>query len=313
MAWEDKYKTINPKTGQFWKKGDIRDDGFVFTTYQSRKNSEGFYTLHFQNPEVLEAQKNRVGTKRKNPDTNKLFQKGDKRPEGDKQDGKFFYRYTSTVKNNGYFTEFWVDDIDGRKKYDAAHKRNYNQTRIREMYSKNEKFLSKRKDNDGNEFVHGKIYDGKYFIKYILERARYTRPINKPTFFLEKWGTEEDIAKWKCYSKAATKDCECDFDYLWSIFPKDYKCPITGEKFTYTKNHAKSPSLDRINPKAGYVEGNVCWISMKMHRIKSDASVLELLRLAQYINTYTIIDNKQREEYIKKFKEGNTDIGERKL
>ena len=47
--------------------------------------------------------------KRINPDTNKVFKQGDKRPSTDKQDGRIFYSYDSRKERmkNGFFAESW--------------------------------------------------------------------------------------------------------------------------------------------------------------------------------------------------------------
>jgi len=67
-------------------------------------------------------------------------------------------------------------------------------------------------------------------------------------------------------------------------------CPVLGIKIK--ENNASSPldsspSLDRINPKQGYVKGNVRIICNRANRIKSDATLKELkliLRDAQRIH-----------------------------
>lgn len=56
-------------------------------------------------------------------------------------------------------------------------------------------------------------------------------------------------------------------------------CPVLGIKII-ANNLAgpidSSPSLDRINPKLGYIKGNVRIISNRANRIKSDATLEEL-------------------------------------
>ena len=45
-------KRINPQTGEFFKKGDVREDGYRFWSYDiySVKNKTGFYREHWRNP-----------------------------------------------------------------------------------------------------------------------------------------------------------------------------------------------------------------------------------------------------------------------
>lgn len=56
-------------------------------------------------------------------------------------------------------------------------------------------------------------------------------------------------------------------------------CPILGIKIKENNKSApldSSPSLDRINPKLGYIIGNVRIICNRANRIKSDATLNEL-------------------------------------
>jgi len=56
-----------------------------------------------------------------------------------------------------------------------------------------------------------------------------------------------------------------------SIWPKDNKCPILGTEFkSGLKNKYVLPTLDKINPKKGYVKGNIAVISFRANQIKSD-------------------------------------------
>lgn len=46
------------------------------------------------------------------------------------------------------------------------------------------------------------------------------------------------------------------------------------------------PTLDRVIPSLGYVRGNVQVISMRANRLKQDASLDEVLAIADYIRRY---------------------------
>lgn len=68
-------------------------------------------------------------------------------------------------------------------------------------------------------------------------------------------------------------------------------CPVLGIKLTYGlgKGEGNSlavrdtrASLDRIDNKRGYVPGNVAVVSYRANRIKSDADVSELLKIARF-------------------------------
>jgi len=69
-------------------------------------------------------------------------------------------------------------------------------------------------------------------------------------------------------------------------------CPALGIELQYDGNRGKgafddSPSLDRIVPSLGYVPGNVVIISQRANRIKNDATVEELVKIAEFFSKLT--------------------------
>lgn len=95
-----------------------------------------------------------------------------------------------------------------------------------------------------------------------------------------------------CSRRAKRKDIEFDLDhkYLVSIYPKDFLCPILGYEMkpgraNKHKGPSKcSPTLDRINPRLGYIKGNVEWVSYLANKMMSDAEGRDLIRFAEWIN-----------------------------
>lgn len=66
------------------------------------------------------------------------------------------------------------------------------------------------------------------------------------------------------------------------LIPK--KCPLLGVNITNKAGRFKyNPSFDRINPKKGYIKGNVQIISDLANRMKQDASKKDLLAFAKGI------------------------------
>lgn len=61
-------------------------------------------------------------------------------------------------------------------------------------------------------------------------------------------------------------------------------CPVLGIELVKNRRGLKdnSPSVDRINNDLGYVKGNIAVVSMKANRLKSDATVDELLKVAEF-------------------------------
>jgi len=67
-------------------------------------------------------------------------------------------------------------------------------------------------------------------------------------------------------------------------------CPILGLPLYPTLGKKgggpNSPSLDRIEPCRGYVPGNIVVISSRANRLKSDASIEELRKIASFYATF---------------------------
>lgn len=79
-------------------------------------------------------------------------------------------------------------------------------------------------------------------------------------------------------------------EYIESILPD--KCPVFNTPFVYRGNGKvvfTSPSLDRIDPVKGYVEGNVVVISSKANNIKSAYKSTDIFMVAAWLQT---IENK---------------------
>lgn len=70
--------------------------------------------------------------------------------------------------------------------------------------------------------------------------------------------------------------------YLKSIAPE--RCPVFGEKLKRSKDTAEdfSFSVDKINPKKGYVRGNIRITSQLFNRMKQDAMPIELVQFAKW-------------------------------
>ena len=63
-------------------------------------------------------------------------------------------------------------------------------------------------------------------------------------------------------------------------------CPVLGVKMKTTELGSGetdySPSFDRIYPKKGYIKGNIVIVSNKANRIKTDATVDEIRKVADF-------------------------------
>lgn len=79
--------------------------------------------------------------------------------------------------------------------------------------------------------------------------------------------------------------CELTAEYLESIWTG--VCPVFQTKLLLPRSGAcwgkHQPSLDRIIPSKGYVEGNVEWISHYANTIKNAANSSELYKVADHV------------------------------
>ena len=89
-------------------------------------------------------------------------------------------------------------------------------------------------------------------------------------------------AKWRAEKKGVPFNLT--IDYMLSILTD--KCPVFNTEFKWMGNGKilpTSPSLDRIDPAKGYVEGNVVVISSKANNIKSAYKSRDIFQVAQWL------------------------------
>ena len=73
-------------------------------------------------------------------------------------------------------------------------------------------------------------------------------------------------------------------DYLEKIFPKTCICPILGYKMKVSNiNLGKlSPTLDRINPRLGYVKGNVEFVTNIANLMMTSATGRDIKKFVKW-------------------------------
>ena len=66
-------------------------------------------------------------------------------------------------------------------------------------------------------------------------------------------------------------------------------CPVLGMPLYFHRNKVEDDSIsfDRIDSSKGYIIGNVIVISYRANRLKSDATIDELRRIADYYSSIT--------------------------
>ena len=75
--------------------------------------------------------------------------------------------------------------------------------------------------------------------------------------------------------------CDVTSDYLESIWTG--RCAISGVDLT-DPDHV--PSVDRTDPTKGYIMGNVTWMTLRLNRMKNNATLDELKVLVAYMERY---------------------------
>jgi len=75
------------------------------------------------------------------------------------------------------------------------------------------------------------------------------------------------------------------------IIPK--YCPVFGIELKQAENRMNdsSPTLDRLNPKLGYVKGNICVMSNKANRLKSNGTIEDHEKLLTFMKL-KLVDKK---------------------
>lgn len=92
------------------------------------------------------------------------------------------------------------------------------------------------------------------------------------------------IARAKRRAKVKNLPYDLTTDHIHSIITDN--CPIFNIPFLFSGNVTccdNSPSIDRIDPKKGYVCGNVAIISVKANNIKNAYSSDDLMKVALWL------------------------------
>ena len=88
----------------------------------------------------------------------------------------------------------------------------------------------------------------------------------------------------KSRSKIKNVPFNISLEYLVSIAPDN--CPVFNVPLTWAQVGSStpfSPSVDKIIPPLGYIEGNVQWLSLRANAMKQDATPEELKQFSDWI------------------------------
>ena len=277
-------KRQNPHTKKPFQKDDVRDDGYVFVSYTISKplRKNGFFIENWANPERQEP-----GEKRVNPETQKPFVRG----YLDSKTDLIFYSYNRKSRDlDGFCYENWLKPdsyLKAREQTNAASAAA--KVKIRKL--RNGGGLPKRLNPITKmPFKKGdKGSDGRIFRSYVGQEK------TKDGYMGESWKTDLAFLKSKisdarslAKTRALKKSVEFDLSlkYLISIFPSDSICPALGVEMVWGGDKKTSPSIDRIMPQFGYIEGNVAWISNHANTIKLSRTPVILRKIADWIDEH---------------------------
>ena len=108
--------------------------------------------------------------------------------------------------------------------------------------------------------------------EYYRKKAKQ-RYLDKPF-----WFTIRDAKK---RAEKFNVDFNLTEEYVKSIYPKDGKCPALGIKLKKLDG-SNAPSLDRIIPSLGYVEGNIQWVSKLANNIMNSGTPDQVIQVGEY-------------------------------
>jgi len=310
-------KKPNPETGEPYKRGEVLPTGRIFWSYQSgvsatTRDRDGYFYISSVDPDEFkerqrkerkkeggrdrgkerEERLSRKFPKRMNPDNGEPF----KITDGPNDEGLYFLAYNIRYQSKihpGFCNETWttlekVNHEKRRRSQNSSQKYHDGKKLVEEGV------LFLRTDpSTGKPFEFGvRRDDGLTFKNYDYRNSNDDGEIR------EVWIAESAFHK-LCINRANTRikrKCKADgipynldTDYLQSIFPQDGKCPVFGSDLLWGNQESDqdaSPSLDRFDPKGGYVKGNVTWISNRANILKRDSTVDEIGALHAWMKPF---------------------------
>jgi len=88
-------------------------------------------------------------------------------------------------------------------------------------------------------------------------------------------------ARRRCHKSGRAFDITADD--IREVYPSDDRCPVFGVPFVRGEHSPRNASLDCIDPKMGYVVGNIAVISRLANAMKQDASLADVEALAAWL------------------------------
>jgi hypothetical protein len=124
-----------------------------------------------------------------------------------------------------------------------------------------------------NHSMHTKEYTQKY-------RKKNKDRVNENQ---RRWQMKNPIRALWYGAKARAKKAGTPFSVQWQDIPTmGAHCPLLGNQFDLHRSGLpNAPSLDRIDPKRGYIKGNVWVVGHRANLIKNDGTAEEHEKIAR--------------------------------
>jgi len=313
-------KRLNPDTGKPFRRGEYNEDKTKrFDSYNKSIRGKGEFCYEVwqdlekfneKYPKFKSGLKRRnrnleekpeILKKRLNPDTEKPFRRG----EYNEDKTKRFDTYNTAHWGEGEFCyEVWRDLETFKKLYPNSGSRKVNKN-YRSLSDRPD-ILKKRLNPDtGKPFVRGEFNEdrtkrfskyesdkwgeGDYCIEHWLVNKSYDRyyDTNSTKSIYDRCRSAKQGAKRR--AKLNNIPFNITRYYLFTIWPKDNKCPVFNKEFSPLGDSFTpfSPTLDKIIPELGYVEGNVVWISRRANSMKSDGTLKDVEAVYEWLKKKT--------------------------
>lgn len=147
--------------------------------------------------------------------------------------------------------------------------------REEQLRGKRDRERQRRKDNPEEYKLRkqNQYYNQPGYAERVMRRIREKRLAN-PEEYLYK----------KARSRAKKKGLRFNLDLEDIVIPK--KCPVLGIEMGPLLGKKHGATIDRINNSKGYIRGNIVVISKRANTIKSNASIDELIRIANFYSKH---------------------------
>lgn len=136
--------------------------------------------------------------------------------------------------------------------------------------------------------------------QYEDSEQRSTRRKNKWKGYEELSGT-----RWSSYQKGAEIrgfNFDITIEYAWELFlNQERRCALTGmpiyfnmdlDRLRRQGHQGGTASLDRIDSKIGYIQGNVQWVHKDVNKMKMDLPEQDFFSMVKQIYEYKQLKNK---------------------